>query len=291
VRREAKALLKRHRDGDAAVCSTLRHIPRLAGTSDTVILRASVHLQEVQHALAQVYGFRSWTELRRQLQAAYPTLSPGHQSILQYLRDISDVSQACATTTYIWGGLTPDLLEGRFVREHRGVDGFVVNMLALLPQLSAHYEARGYTVQFRDDFDMLGIWKDGRHATFNHLDIDGETALWRHIGREGTLYFPVEWLDQIPRIFYGVPVYCAGLEFDYVLKTNIRMLHAEWHLREQDQDALAYLQHVLAERHIDPEAFLSKAWSYNPFWVKQGYPEYAMPTVARPLQPIAAKDA
>ena len=214
------------------------------------------------------------------------TLSAGNRGYLAFLRDITEVSAACETTTYIWGGFTVDLLEGHFVREHHDLDGFTLNLLDVLPEMMALYTARGYAAAFRDDIDMLTIRKDGLHASFNRLEIDGPIAMWRHIGDEGTVYFPVEWLDATPREFYGVHVYSAGLELDYALKTNIRMTHATWILREQDHVAIAALERMMAQRNLDPEDFLCHIWSFNPYWVKQGYPEYAMPTVARPLQPL-----
>ncbi len=199
-------------------------------------------------------------------------------------------SAACATTTYIWGGFTLDILEGQFLREHGDLDGFTLNLLTVLDEMMALYQARGYTTEFREDFDMLVISKDGLHAAFNRFEIDGETAMWRHIGNEGTVYFPLNWLDNTPINFYEVQVYTAGIKFDYVLKTNIRMFHAEWNLREQDYVAVEYLEKAMAQRNIDPEEFLAQVWSYNPYWVKRGYPEYALPTVARPLQPLSSKD-
>ncbi|UCH43249.1 MAG: hypothetical protein JSW16_01540 [Dehalococcoidales bacterium] len=63
VKNEAKALLKAYKDGDPGVCETLRHLARLRDTSDKEILAANVSLQEVQHALACQYGFKSWKAL------------------------------------------------------------------------------------------------------------------------------------------------------------------------------------------------------------------------------------
>ena len=85
------------------------------------------------------------------------TLSPHNQHYLTFLKDIYEVSKACATVTYIWGGFTIDILEGRFL--------------------------------------------------------------------------------------------------------------------------------------MDPEKFLRRVWSFNPFWAKRGYPAYAMPTVARPLLPPDSDEA
>jgi len=217
------------------------------------------------------------------------SISAENQRFLTYMKDVYEVSTACGTRTFIWGGFTLDILEGRFLREHKDLDGFTLNMLDMLDDLMAMYAARGYATEYRDDLDMLNIRKDGLHATFNRLEIDGETAMWRHIGNEGTVYFPVQWLANVPGSFYEVPVYIAGIKFDYILKTNIKMFNPEYTLREQDYEAIAHLERFMARDNIDPEDFLAQAWSYNPYWVKRGYPEYALPTVARPLQPIQAK--
>lgn len=214
------------------------------------------------------------------------TVSDNNRGYLAFLRDVDEVSAACGTRTYIWGGFTVDILEGRFVREHHDLDGFTLNLLDVLPEMTALYAARGYATDFRKDIDMLTIRKDGLHAAFNRLEVDGPIAMWRHIGDEGTVYFPVEWLDAAPRDFYGVKVYSAGIQLDYALKTNIRMINAVWTLREHDHAAIAVLERMMVERNLDPEDFLRHVWSFNPFWVKQGYLEYAMPAVACPLHPI-----
>jgi hypothetical protein len=211
------------------------------------------------------------------------TVFANNRGYLAFLRDIGEVSAACGTRTYIWGGFTIDILEGYFIREHHDLDGFTLNLLDVLPEMIALYTVRGYATEFREDIDMLTIRKGDLHASFNRLEVDGSIAMWRHIGDEGTVYFPVDWLDAAPRDFYGVNVYSAGLELDYTLKTNIRMIHATWTLREQDCAAIAVLERMMAQRDLDPEDFLRHVWSFNPYWVKHGYPEYAMPTVARPL--------
>jgi hypothetical protein len=208
-----------------------------------------------------------------------------NQRYLTFLRDIYEVSQACQTVTYIWGGFTLDIVEGRFLREHHDLDGFTRDLLELLPKLTELYAQRGYATTFREDIQMLVIEKEGLHAAFNRLDIDGDIAMWRHIGEEGTVYFPVSWLDVTPKSFYGIPVYSAGLQLDYTLKSNIRITHATWELRDKDLEAIEQLERALTAAELDPEVFLRQVWSFNPFWAKRGYPAYAMPMVARPLQP------
>ncbi len=213
-------------------------------------------------------------------------VSVNNQHYLAFLRDIYEVSKACSTTTYIWGGFTIDILEGRFLREHGDLDGFTLNLLDVLQDMTKRYEARGYSTNFRKDIDMLEIFKNDLHASINRLEIDGPTAMWRHIGNGGTVYFPVDWLEDAPRDFYNEKTFLAGAQLDYALKTNIRMISAEWDLRETDCAAIEYLEGFMARENLDPENFLRKVWSYNPYWVKRGYTEYAMPTVAKPLQPL-----
>lgn len=218
-------------------------------------------------------------------------LSVNNQVYLTFLHDIYEVSTACDTVTYIWGGFTLDVVTGHFLREHRDLDGFTRDLLDRLPELMAAYRRLGYDVSFRDDIDMLVIRRGELHTAFNRLEIDGEIAMWRHVGEEGTVYFPVAWLDAAPRDFYGTHVYTAGLQLDYALKTNIRLTHATWELREKDHTAVAQLEAAIAARGLDPERFLKKIWSFNPFWAKRGYPAYAMPVVARPLLPLSGPGA
>lgn len=212
-------------------------------------------------------------------------ISPNNRRYLEFIKDIYEVSASCATTTYIWGGFTLDILKSRFPREHHDLDGFTLNLLDVLPQVTELYEDRGYETEFNRDFDILGIRKEGLHASFNRLESDGDTAMWRHIGNEGTVYFPMDWLDKIARDFYGTRVFLAGAKLEYCLKTNIRIFNAEWVSRDKDNEIIKRLEEILAAEKSDPEEFLTQIWSYNPFWVKRGYPQYAMPVVARPLLP------
>jgi hypothetical protein len=64
LKHEAKQLLRAHREGQSSACGALRNLPRFARKEDKSILAAPVALQEMQHALAIQYGFRSWNALR-----------------------------------------------------------------------------------------------------------------------------------------------------------------------------------------------------------------------------------
>ncbi len=208
-------------------------------------------------------------------------ISPTNGRYLAFLKDIAEVSAACGTATYIWGGFTADLLAGHYLREHHDLDGFTRDLLELRGGLLAGYTARGYAAEFRTDFDILVIRRDGLHAAFNRLEVAGDLAMWRHIGKQGTVYFPTAWLDGAPRDFHGVPVYAAGAELDYAIKREVRLLNPEWRPRPSDAEALARAEEALLGRGVDPAEVLARVWAYNPFWAKRGYPEYALPVTAR----------
>lgn len=119
-------------------------------------------------------------------------ISESNRGYLEFLRDIYEVSVSCSTRTYIWGGFTIDILEGRFLREHKDLDGFAANMLMVLDQMMMLYKEKGYRTKFFEDVHMLEIRKGDLHASFNRLETEEGIAMWRHIGDQGTVYFPEE---------------------------------------------------------------------------------------------------
>jgi len=202
-------------------------------------------------------------------------LSEGRQVCLRFLQDIYEVSATLGTRTYIWGGLVIDILQGEFLRDHRDVDGFTLNLLDVKDEMAARFAGRGYAASWQDDVDILRIDKNGLHAVFNRLELEGDLAMWRHVGEQGTLFFPADWLDPAPRSFYGVPVHVSGVRFEYAIKSSVRLLNPEWKPRDKDRAALRYLSAELERTGHDPAHVLSQVWSETPFWVDKGYPEYA----------------
>jgi hypothetical protein len=69
LRKEAKSILKAHTESNPHVCETLRFLDRFTNNTNESILSATLQLQEVQHALAREYGFKSWATLRRYVEA------------------------------------------------------------------------------------------------------------------------------------------------------------------------------------------------------------------------------
>lgn len=213
-------------------------------------------------------------------------ISDKNNQILLMLEDIFNVSASLNIKTYIWGGLTIDIWEGKFLRDHGDVDGFVENLVPCLDELKAAYVNKGYKVSFNEPFLILKIEKGSIHAGFNPLQINDKTAEWKHIGNEGSVFFPTDWLDSEPRDFYKTPVYTSGVKFEYAMKTKITMLNPEWNVpREKDLEAIRYLKERIETENILEEDIYKWFWSYNPFWYKRGYDEFFRPTVAWAIQP------
>lgn len=63
LKKEAKELLKAHRNGGPETCAILRELDRFSGSPDLDILGQTLKLTEVQYALALAYGSGSWDNL------------------------------------------------------------------------------------------------------------------------------------------------------------------------------------------------------------------------------------
>jgi hypothetical protein len=74
-------------------------------------------------------------------------------------------------------------------------------------------------------------------------------------------------------------VHISGVRFEYAIKTHVRLLNPEWQIRAKDRAAIDVLRDEMQKCAHDERDVLSRIWSYTPFWVEQGYPEYANPIV------------
>jgi len=58
------------------------------------------------------------------------------------------------------------------------------------------------------------------------------------------------------------------------LKTNVKLISAEWQLRDKDKVDIAILKQIVLSRGIDISDIRKKVWSHNPYWYAKGYEEY-----------------
>ncbi|MCI8691186.1 MAG: hypothetical protein HFH91_00285 [Lachnospiraceae bacterium] len=207
-------------------------------------------------------------------------LKSSNQEYLKIMEDIYHVSERSGLRSFIWGGFVADILQGEFTREHGDLDCFTENLAENRELLQRQYEELGYSVSYMEEFWMLRIEKNGKHASFNSVrNIDG-IAHWYHIGPHGTVYFPYDWLDRTPRRFYGIPVYTIGEKMAYTLKTSARLLNPKWETREKDHLDIAILERLLDGKAEEREEIKKKVWSHNPYWYARGYEEYYFPVLS-----------
>jgi len=197
---------------------------------------------------------------------------------LLLIKDIFDISKNLGLKTFLWGGFAVDVLNGSLTREHSDIDTFTENLVENKDVLIASYKSLGYSVDFYlEDFWMLAIKKNDISATFNTVrNIDG-IAHWHHAGVHGTVFFPFDWLDKEPRDFYGSMAYTYGIELAFLLKTNVKLISAEWQLRDKDKADIAVLKTLLMSKGICENTIRKKVWSHNPYWYAKGYDDYFLP--------------
>jgi len=203
-----------------------------------------------------------------------------NQKHLEIMKDIYTVSTELGIKSYVWGGFAADILNGNLTREHGDLDLFTENLVQNKDILTQKYETLGYEVKYLENFWMLQIYKGDIHAAFNSVRNVGGIAHWHHCGPHGTVFFPYEWLDKEPSMFYGSPVYTIGAELAYILKTNVKLLNPEWEakgLRDKDRADIETLERILSSRGVNKDEIKKKVWSHNPIWYAKGYEEYYYP--------------
>jgi ubiquinone/menaquinone biosynthesis C-methylase UbiE len=103
---QAKLLLQQHRNHDSSCCKTLRHLKQFAHVSPIEILSTPVKLQEVQHALALEYGYKSWALLRSYIIAKNFREKADYSTIASYFDKSRSLSE---TNMTMWLNLIAEL--------------------------------------------------------------------------------------------------------------------------------------------------------------------------------------
>jgi len=94
---QAKEILKAHKKRSASICARLRPLNRFAKLPDAGILDGEISLADAQFVLAMEYGFKSWSQMKRQVESGprnRPFNKPddllrlGNRAIEVLLRDI-----------------------------------------------------------------------------------------------------------------------------------------------------------------------------------------------------------
>jgi hypothetical protein len=183
--------------------------------------------------------------------------------------------------SYVWGGYVQDIIEGKILREHGDIDVFIENMDIYIKDIVKLFEKAKYKYKYHNDIQMLNLEKSNIKTTINPIEFIGKTAIWKHIGEQGFINFPREWLDSEYRNFYNLSIRTSGIKFEYCSRRIIKDMNPNWtdKIREKDIKSIEYFEKKLHEENIDPNELLEKIWGYNPYWLKEGYNGYKPPVL------------
>jgi hypothetical protein len=200
---------------------------------------------------------------------------------LQNVSEIMEISRELNIKAYIWGGLVQDIIEGKFLREHGDIDIFIENMDTEINKIINKLEKLNYECTYSTEMQMLNAKKDNIRTTMNPIIFDKKVAIWKHIGEQGFINFPKEWLDNEYRNFYNIKVLTAGYKFEYCVRKTIKHMNPNWEnrIREKDIKAIEYYEKIILDNNIRPGELLEKIWGYNPYWIKDGYNGYEPPVL------------
>ncbi len=173
-----------------------------------------------------------------------------YRSTLASMELVETLSSRLNSTSWIWGGLTADVLAGRWLREHADLDYLTLNLHSLAPRFVALFEGAGWQAQTLSTGD-LKLKRHGIQIRLGHVEIIGR-ARWTHNGEQGYLIFPAGWLNPKSIQFYGIELHVVEPAFQYVMLEHPELLNPEWGPRDKDIVAKAQLKAILESAGADP---------------------------------------
>ena len=168
---------------------------------------------------------------------------------LKALDTVERIANNAGTTAYIWGGLTSDICCGSFLREHDDTEHLVLDLHVHRKYIQDEFNRLGWITKVLGNDDL----KAERAEIKIHLGnvrIKNHRAYWYHNGNKGYISFPDFWLVKDPVHFMNITVHVVKPEFQYVLKSNPRLMNPEWKLREKDTYDRTVLREILKKRGV-----------------------------------------
>ncbi len=165
--------------------------------------------------------------------------------LLSAMKRMEEISSSLETTSWVWGGLTMDIYQGRLLRPHHDLDYITLNLSSLFDLFSRSLRNIGWQVQKLSTGDLQADHQ-GFTIRLGQLVLSTE-ACWSHNGDRGSLFFPRDWLGMQAKPFYGFDVHVVAPELQYLLLDHPELLNPEWVARRKDITARSYFLKLLRE--------------------------------------------
>ena len=206
------------------------------------------------------------------------------ENIMNCVSHVDNISKILKLKYYVHGGFVQDVMEGKMLRKHSYFKIFMENMDDNKDFIINYSKENGFDINYSKHIEMLHIDKD---LVFNnkndHISIiitsikfQGKNAIWKYLGEKGFIYFPKDWLDKKYRDFYNLKLYTAGIRLEYCHRIFFRYIHPKWWHKDKVEKyikALEYYENEIKRKNINPYKLFSNIWSYNPYYLGEGYYE------------------
>jgi hypothetical protein len=167
---------------------------------------------------------------------------------LSAMKQVEAFSTGLHSISWVWGGLTVDIHQGRFLREHHDLDYLTLHLHELVEPLAELFYNTGWQSRRLENAD-LQIENADLQIHLGHVEFSGEVR-WTHNGESGSLFFPAEWFDQRSKRFYDIDVHVVAPEFQYALLDHPELLNPDLISRDKDLVPKTQFKTMLEARGI-----------------------------------------
>ena len=179
------------------------------------------------------------------------------QNLLETLKLINEISFNLNTKTYVWGGLTQDIYESKFLREHDDIDCLMMNRNKLDKKVEKLFMQKGWSVS--DMNGVLSIKKDSNKIHMGNVEtINNDLVKYTFYNGDVFISFPSTWLNKKPHSFYNLKVYTTTPEFKYAMRVYPIKLNPENEAREKDILPVEYFSKKLRKKYKNLNKLLDK---------------------------------
>lgn len=174
------------------------------------------------------------------------------------LSDLASAMKITKSKIYIFAGFTIDVWENEILRDHHDVDTICLDLKVHINDIVIFFENKGYQITYIQNGDIK-IKKNDFGISMTNCETIENTAKWTPYGVSGGIYFPAEWLVNIPYKLNDFLLYTVDKRFEYCLKNNPSYFNPNWEPRDHSK-SLSYLSICLTKEDITIDSFIHKMY-------------------------------